>query len=464
MVSLSKMHFEISERKVLLRVFDVVFVLTSLHLMGLIFDFNYFKISQLNSSWTLVLTFYLLLFGSVFEMYNLQVASKQYQIIKSIVLCSTTTVLLYILTPFFTPPLPENRLQIILFFITVLLALLFWRILYIKFFASTRFFKKVILICDKEELQELVEGLANADPNYRIVGYIDSDSEKLSVYTYKDVINIQIENLEEFIKINSVSELVVASQKTDGITTNLYNKLIKLLENGFAIREYTQVYENLTQRIPVQYVARDFYKYFPFSRSNQNQFYLITTRTLDIFISILGLLFFFVLLPFIYLGNLIANRGKTFYTQERVGKNGELFKIFKLRSMIENAEKDGAVFASINDTRVTSFGKFLRKSRLDEVPQFLNILKGEMSVVGPRPERPFFVNEIASVMPFYETRHIIKPGITGWAQVNYSYGATLDESLIKLQYDLYYIKHRSVFLDINIIIKTISTILFYRGQ
>ena len=132
--------------------------------------------------------------------------------------------------------------------------------------------------------------------------------------------------------------------------------------------------------------------------------------------------------------------------------------------MICDAETNGAVFTTVNDSRITFFGKFLRKSRIDEIPQFINILKGDMAVIGPRPERPFFVKEIAEVMPFYETRHIIKPGLTGWAQVNYSYGDTIDSSLIKLQYDLYYIKHRSVFLDLDIAFKTITTVLFYRGQ
>lgn len=132
--------------------------------------------------------------------------------------------------------------------------------------------------------------------------------------------------------------------------------------------------------------------------------------------------------------------------------------------MILDAEANGAVFAKYKDTRINPFGKFLRKSRIDEFPQFINILKGDMGIIGPRPERPVFVKEIAEYMPFYETRHIIKPGLTGWAQVNHSYGDSISDSLVKLQYDLYYIKHRSIFLDINIIIKTFSTVLFYRGQ
>jgi lipopolysaccharide/colanic/teichoic acid biosynthesis glycosyltransferase len=170
------------------------------------------------------------------------------------------------------------------------------------------------------------------------------------------------------------------------------------------------------------------------------------------------------LIPFVIVCNAFWNKGKLFYKQERVGKNGKVFNIVKFRTMVKNAEQQGAVFATSNDSRITPFGKILRKSRIDEFPQFINIFKGEMAVIGPRPERPIFVKEIAERMPFYETRHVIKPGLTGWAQVNYSYGETIDDSLIKLQYDLYYIKHRSLFLDFNIIFKTLSTVLFYRGQ
>ncbi len=187
-------------------------------------------------------------------------------------------------------------------------------------------------------------------------------------------------------------------------------------------------------------------------------------RIIECLIAIVGLSVGLILIPLVLLGNLIGSRGPLFYSQKRVGKNGVVFNIYKFRTMVKNAETAGAVFAVTNDMRITPFGKFLRKARIDEFPQFYNILKGDMGVIGPRPERPFFVTAIAAVMPFYETRHVIKPGLTGWAQVNYSYGESIDDSLIKLQYDLYYIKHRSIFLDINIAIKTISTILFYRGQ
>ncbi|RXR17740.1 exopolysaccharide biosynthesis polyprenyl glycosylphosphotransferase [Flavobacterium amnicola] len=459
-----QIHFEISERKILLRVFDVLFVLLLLHLIGTFFDFHYFKIAKENYYWTIFLSVYLLFFGSVFEMYNLQIASNQFSIIKSIVLTSSATVLTYLLTPFFTPSLPDNRLQILLFYIAVVVALLTWRLLYVKFLASTRFVKRAIIVCQDEELEELVNGLQKNDPHYKIDGFLNLNTTNSVLLKSNAIKVLTIENLDTFISKNHISEIVMAPHKTEGITVELYNKLLLFLENGFPVREYTQVYESITQRIPVQYVARDFYKFFPFSRSNQNQLYLIYVRLIEIVTALIGLTIGLCLLPFILLGNVMANRGPLFYTQDRVGKNGAVFKIYKLRSMIINAESDGAVFATANDTRITAFGRFLRKSRLDEVPQFINVLKGEMAIIGPRPERPVFVNEIAKMMPFYQTRHVIKPGLTGWAQVNYSYGETLQDSLIKLQYDLYYIKHRSVFLDLSIVVKTISTVLFYRGQ
>ncbi|WP_396166642.1 exopolysaccharide biosynthesis polyprenyl glycosylphosphotransferase [Flavobacterium sp.] len=458
-----KIHFEVSERKILLKVFDLIFVFLSLFLVSYFFDFKYFRFSTTNYYWTLVLVLYLNIFGSVFEMYNLQVASSQFQIIRSIILTTCTTVLFYLLTPVYTPFLPSNRLQIVMFFVAIFFSLLAWRIFYLKFLASHRFVKKAILVCDEDQLDELVLGLINADPHYKIIGFVNSDVNS-EIVNISAINPIPLNELDNYVRNNNISEIVIASQKTEAITVGLYNQLIHLLENGFIIREYTHVYEAITQRIPVHYVSRDFYRYFPFSRSNQNKLYLSFVRISEIVFSLIGLAIGLLFVPLIYIGNLVGNKGSLFYSQERIGKNGSVFKIYKYRTMVQNAEVNGAVFTTINDSRITAFGKFLRKTRLDEFPQFLNILKGDMGIIGPRPERPIFVNEIAEVMPFYETRHVMKPGLTGWAQVNYSYGDSIEDSLVKLQYDLYYIKHRSIFLDIDIVIKTFSTVLFYRGQ
>jgi exopolysaccharide biosynthesis polyprenyl glycosylphosphotransferase len=461
MRSKQKIHFEISERKVLLRLFDVFSVILTLRVADFAFNFDYFQITVENFTSILVLAFYINVLGTVFEMYNLQVASNQFQVIRSIVLTVTTTVLVYLLTPYFTPVLPMNRLQILYFFLAILIGLLAWRMFYQAFLASHRFEKKAILICDREEVGELIKGLENIDPHYRIVAYINPQE---SAAKYDQIRNIDIADLHEFVRKSSVSEIVIASQKSGSMTVPLYNQLLLLLEQGYIIREYTQVYEYLTQRIPIQHFDKDFYRYFPFSRSNQNKLYLLVVKILEVTLSLLGIAMGVLLLPLILVGNAIGNRGPLLYVQQRVGKNGALFNIYKFRTMVRNAEAGGAVFANRNDVRITRFGKFLRKTRIDEIPQFINILKGEMGFIGPRPERPVFVEELSKVMPFYDTRHVIKPGLTGWAQVKYAYGETMQDSLIKLQYDLYYIKHRSVFLDLNIVIKTLSTVLFYRGQ
>ena len=461
MKSKKKIHLEISERKILLRIIDVLFVLFALYFVGEIFDFSYFKLDFHNFYWAIVLGIYLVFFGTVFELYNLQVASNQYQMVKSVILTSSSTVLFYLLTPIFTPTLPENRTQIIYFYIAILSALLLWRFVYLKFFASTRFVKRVLFVCDSKSLNKMVKDLVSVNPHYQVLGFVAASVEAENKSSY---FKIPFDELEDFVFDNFLNEIVIAFKRKDEISVELYDKLLNLLENGVVVREYDQVYESSTNRLPVNYLSRDFYKYFPFSRSNQNKFYLIVSRFFDISLSVIGILIGLSITPLLLVLNLFWNRGSFFYTQERVGKNNKIFTIYKLRTMVKDAERDGAVFAATNDVRITPFGKFLRKTRLDEAPQFINILKGDMSIVGPRPERPVFVRQIAEQLPFYQTRHVIKPGLTGWAQVNHSYTNTIDDALIKLQYDLFYIKHRSIFLDINILIKTIGTVLFYKGQ
>lgn len=458
----TKMHFEISERKMILRLMDGLIVVTMLVLVQYLFDYHYFNFNTFKFSKVALLIVYLNVFGTIFEMYNLQVASNHLEILKSTLLAATTTVFVYLFTPILTPELPRQRLPIIVFYVCIIGGLLLWRQFYVYFLASHRFSQNVVLICDQSQVKELVEGLENVDPHYKIIGYVNSDDSISQESLF--LRNIPKEKLSLFVKQNGISEIVIASQKTDGITADLYQQLLHLLEYGKVIREYTQVYESKTQRIPVQFISRDFYRFFPFSRSNNNKLYLLVVRLLEFLFSVFGLLICGLLIPFIALGNAIGNKGSLFYSQERVGKDGVIFKIYKFRTMTRSVSGSPASFVQENDSRVTPFGKMMRKSRVDEFPQFFNILKGDMAVIGPRPEQPFFVREIAQIMPFYETRHVIKPGLTGWAQVNYPYGESIEESLIKLQYDLYYIKHRSIFLDLSITFKTITTVVFYRGQ
>lgn len=230
------------------------------------------------------------------------------------------------------------------------------------------------------------------------------------------------------------------------------------------IKSYETFYQEITDRVPKEYLDHKFYKNINLSKNLDNKLYLFIHRFLDVVFAIIGLIFILPLLPLIFLINIIANRGSLFYSQERVGKKGQTFKIYKLRSMVPNAEKNGAEYAKKNDNRITTFGRFLRNTRLDEAPQFFNILIGDMSLIGPRPERPEFVKDLEEKLPFYAIRHVVKPGLTGWAQVRYPYAGTIEEQETKLRYDLYYIKERNLFLDFKIIIKTITTVLFFKGQ
>lgn len=458
------MHFEISERKILLRILDVVVIIGALYLVGQFFRFDYFYIDANYYTWPLILGLYILFTGAIFELYDLQRASRTTAMLQNVTLATITTVLLYLLTPILTPPLPDARFQILLFGLTVWFSWMLWRQLYIKLFSAKRFNKRILLIADAIDVPNIIEEFAIADPNIQIVGYLNTDQNIPVGASKLDAPEFDVPQSLKAICDRKISEIVIATQNTEGITPDTYSGLIDGLEAGIMIREYAQVYEELTARIPVQFIGRDFYKFFPFARSNSNRLYLFLHRILDVLLAVLGLCIGLVLSPLVLIGNLFGNRGPLFYKQVRVGRGGKPFTIFKLRSMVINAEAAGAQWATKGDARITKFGSFLRRTRLDEVPQFINVLRGEMSIIGPRPERPEFVAELAEAIPFYETRHVVKPGVTGWAQVKTSYGSSYADSLRKLQYDLYYIKHRSIFLDMRIVVKTISTVIFLRGQ
>lgn len=457
-------HFNISERKVLLRLLDILSVITIIYFLGDSFNFDYITVTKENWVRIFILILYISIFGTIFELYDLQKSSKLETTYTNVILTASVTVLFYFLTPFFTPILPDNRLQILYFYLAIILALVIWRYMYVTFIVSPRFYKKVLIVGETSNIKHIIEAFNNSDPYYKIIGFVNCEMNVAKKIRLKDIKEFSPTDMLQIIEKENISEIVISSYNSETITPEIYKDLMTLLKSGFSIKEYTQVYEDMAQRVPVQFVGKDFYKYFPFSRSNKNKMYLFFNRFLNIIISIIGILMSSLLLPLILLGNVFGNRGPLFYTQDRIGKHGNVFRIIKFRTMIENAEKNGAVWSEMNDIRITYFGKFMRHCRLDEIPQFINILKGEMNLIGPRPERPTIVDELSKSIPFYETRHIIKPGITGWAQVKHRYGSSVDDSLMKLQYDLYYIKHRSFFLDLNVIIKTLSTMIFFRGQ
>ncbi|WP_298764343.1 exopolysaccharide biosynthesis polyprenyl glycosylphosphotransferase [uncultured Polaribacter sp.] len=456
-----KNYFNLSERKIFLKIIDLFFLISGLYASFLFFEFNYFNFnSSAILGWVFLLFAYFLLFGEIFQLFNLNISNNRYLVVRSAVVTTFATVIFYIFTPYISPELPTNRLQIIYFFLAITIPVIIWRFLYISFIFSPKYFKTIIFVGKKERIENMVRHVYH-DNFHNLIAYF-SNEEIEGVEGYK---NIATANIIDALGGLPVNELIIAREGLDNKYVDKLNKeLILLFKKGINIVGLSSFYEEVTARVPKDYLDTNFYEYLNFSKNNTNRFYLFGLRFVDILVSIIGILVFLLIAPLLIIGNLVGNRGSLFYTQIRVGQNGNHFKIFKLRSMVKNAEKNGAVWAQKNDSRITAFGKFLRNTRLDEVPQFLNILKGDMSIIGPRPERPEFVKDLEEKIPFYAIRHVVRPGLTGWAQVNYPYANTIEEQETKLRYDLYYIKERNTFLDFKILIKTISTVLFYRGQ
>jgi len=241
------------------------------------------------------------------------------------------------------------------------------------------------------------------------------------------------------------------------ISQEAMSQMLECLSLGVRVSEYANFVERNFFQVPVENIHGEWFLQADLELTHP--FFLALKRLGDVLAALTGLTFSSPLLALAALAVKLESRGPIFYSQIRTGLHNQPFKIWKLRTMRADAEKDGPQWARGKDHRVTRIGRFLRRSRLDEVPQFWNILKGEMSLVGPRPERPEFVEKLSREIPFYNPRHLVKPGLTGWAQINYPYGASSEDSMNKLKFDLYYIKHASPGLDLQIMLRTIGAMM-----
>jgi len=238
--------------------------------------------------------------------------------------------------------------------------------------------------------------------------------------------------------------------------------LLSLKNRGVQVQDGNDAYESITGKVPIESMRLSWLLFSPGSYASR--FFLFYKRFASVVISIVGLLLSLPLLPFICLAIKLSSPGRILYWQNRVGRDGLVFRCYKFRTMRSDAEADiGPTWAGNDDPRITRVGKFLRKTRVDEIPQLFNVLKGDMSLVGPRPERPEFVEELDQKIPYYHLRQSVRPGITGWAQILYKYGSSVEDAKEKLRYDLYYIKNISVGLDVLIILNTIKIVLVGRG-
>ena len=256
-----------------------------------------------------------------------------------------------------------------------------------------------------------------------------------------------------------IDRVIVAMEDRRGVMP--VQELLNLRLRGVVIEDASMVTERLLGRLALDGLNPSS---LIFTRGfNAQFFHQLGQRLLSIVVSLVALLICLPIIPLLMLAIRLSSPGPVFYRQTRVGRSGRHFSVIKFRTMRQDAETHGAIWATKNDPRVTPLGRFMRKTRLDEIPQLWNVLRGEMAFVGPRPERPEFVQWLTNEIPYYDLRHIVRPGITGWAQVRYQYGASLEETKCKLEYDLYYIKHLSLGLDLLIMFETIKTILLRRG-
>ena len=336
-----------------------------------------------------------------------------------------------------------------------------WRLMIHWFLGHPEFGERILIVGSGPLAVELArEALNRPDAGFRIVGFAVNDPALQG----KSLINPRVVGLssemDKIVRRENIDRIVVAMGERRGQFPT--DQLLQLsLSGNVSIEEGASFYERLTGRVHLD-MMRPSWLIFS-GRGRQARFNAVTRVFLHRLVALIGAVLSFPLAIITAILIKLDSRGPVLYKQERVGRNGRTFMVMKFRSMRTDAEKDGPVWARSEDDRVTRMGRMMRKTRLDEIPQFWNILKGEMNFVGPRPERPHFVSQLAQEIPYYEQRHLIEPGLTGWAQIKYPYGSSIEDARQKLQYDLYYIKNQSLALDATILFETVKTILFGRG-
>lgn len=341
---------------------------------------------------------------------------------------------------------------------------LIWRMLFIRIYKRTGQLRRILLVGAGRAgntLAELYQSLGTR--SFNIIGYVDDDVKKVGKTFHGLPVLGTSEQLLELIDAYRISDIVVAINGEIMGTT--FQNILDAQEIGVDVTRMPILYEEMTSRVPIHHLESDWIIRSFVDGLSVSGFYELSKRLMDILGGIVGLLILLVFLPFLAIAIYFDSGLPIIYSQPRLGRGRTTFTIYKFRSMRRKNEKsDNTEDVPGDSSRVTRVGKFMRMTRIDELPQFWNILRGDMSLVGPRAEIPKLVEEYQKQVPFYRARLLVKPGLTGWAQINFGYVATVEETSIKLEYDLYYIKHRTFTMDLQIILRTISTVLRRTGR
>ena len=361
-------------------------------------------------------------------------------------------------------PTSLPRIGIGAFLVLASVLTLGWRAAYIRLYTSSGLMRRVVVIGAGKAGHSLADIYRKiSPPPFLMIGFVDDDLKKQGKSHHGFAVLGTSKDLLRIIEDYHISDVVIAINGE--IKGETFQTILDTQEQGIEIVRMPIMYEELTQRVPVEHLESDWVIRSFVDQIRVSGMYEFFKRLMDIFGGFVGILVFVLIFPLTALAIVLESGFPILYSQERLGKGARLFRIYKFRSMIQNAEPGGeARPASIDDPRVTRVGNFLRRSRLDEMPQFLSVLTGEMSLVGPRAERPELVAQFQRQIPFYRARLLVKPGLTGWAQINYGYVASVKETVVKLEYDLYYIKHRTINMDFSIVLRTIGTVIRRTGR
>jgi sugar transferase (PEP-CTERM system associated) len=324
-----------------------------------------------------------------------------------------------------------------------LLAIIAWRLAFARLTYSGQLDERILFVGDGATAHMVARQIQSQhDFGYRVVGFVDESDDILRI-----------------VRERAIDRIVVALADRRGRLP--ISELLQAKLSGVRVEDAATTYERVTGKILIDDLKPSWVIFsdgFVVSRTTR-----LIKRAIDVAMASFGLVVGAPLMALTAIAVKLDSRGPILYSQERVGEKGTVFTVYKFRSMRTDAETGTPMWAQDHDDRVTRVGRFIRATRLDELPQLWNVLKGAMSFVGPRPERPFFVEQLAQEIPFYQQRHAVKPGLTGWAQVKYQYGSSVEDAMEKLRYDLYYIKHLSVALDLSIVFDTVKVILFGKG-
>ena len=395
------------------------------------------------------------------DLYDLKTAMSTYSLCTKLFMSIAAAAVFLAVIFYLVPQLLISYKVLSISLAMIFSSLVVWRLLYQRLQKASNFKSRILILGSSKEARKIAEDLLYYRPlGYELKGFIDEVYNKSETNNLHQKVLGNYKQLQEIVERENINKIVVALSDCRGklpMETLLTCKL-----QGVEVEEGATFYEQVCSKIMLENLRPS---WLVFSQGFSISPHLCFLKRLaDILLSILGLILSAPLMTVVAMLIKVDSLGPVFYRQQRVGQNGKRFTLIKFRSMRDDAEAvSGPIFADKDDIRITRVGRLLRTTRVDELPQLLNVLRGEMSFVGPRPERPFFVEQFAKEIPYYTQRLSVRPGITGWAQVCYPYGATLDDAVEKLRLDLYYVKNLSLFFDLFIIMKTCKIVVFGKG-